>query len=244
MVAGTLALHYVLGTIVFRKDTNMLHVFPRTTALGAVLLAFVAPAQAEIEVSVYGGWQTSPHSRVTVRGHPDQPDGTFTAGWEGRPFAMPPYYGLRVTQWSSRDTGWGWGVHFTHAKTYADAATLAATAFDHLEMTDGHNIVTVNAMYRWQEAGRRWTPYVGGGVGYALPHFEAISANDRTWGYQLTGPAVRVLAGVSYALTENWSVFSEYGGTYSWNTMRFDAGGTMRTNIVTNAVNLGISYSF
>lgn len=47
-----------------------------------------ASASAEdLEFSIYGGYQTAPHSGVDVS------DGTsFTAGWEGKSFGSPPYY--------------------------------------------------------------------------------------------------------------------------------------------------------
>lgn len=210
----------------------------------AALLCATPVKAAETEISVYSGWQTAPDSVATFSGHPDQPDGAVTMGWLGRSFHGSPYYGLRATRWTSSGTGWGWGADFVHAKAYADDATLDATAFDHLEMTDGHNILTATLFYRWNEGASRWTPYLGGGLGVAFPHFEAISDNDRSWGYQLTGPAVLVVAGVSYRLNERWSVFGEYAGTYSINRMRFDSGATMQTNLITNAVNFGIGYRF
>jgi lipid A oxidase len=60
---------------------------------GACLtLAATVPAAAEMGVSVYGGFQTAPHSDIEVSDGPD-----FRAGWEGKSFQMPPYYGVRGT---------------------------------------------------------------------------------------------------------------------------------------------------
>lgn len=70
---------------------------PRLFALTALAAMSGGAAFAEIELSVYGGYQTSPHSDVSVFGDAVVPDAEFTAGWEGRPFSAPPYYGLRAT---------------------------------------------------------------------------------------------------------------------------------------------------
>ncbi len=73
---------------------RMTALFAALATSGAALLA-AAPALAEdVQLSIYGGYQTAPHSGVTTS------DGThFTAGWEGKSFASPPYYGGRATWW-------------------------------------------------------------------------------------------------------------------------------------------------
>lgn len=216
-------------------------------ALLAALLAGLAaaPAAAEVELSLYGGWQTAPHSELSFSGDAAVPDMDVTAGWEGRSFSAPVHAGGRLTWWRG---DWGFGAEVNHAKVYADAETLAETGLDHLEFSDGLNIVTANVLRRFPGAlpgaGGRLTPYVGGGVGVAVPHVEVRQGDDETWGYQLTGPAVAVMAGASYALSDRWSAFAEYKGTYSRNRAELDGGGTLETDIVTNALNLGVSYRF
>lgn len=214
----------------------------RTLTLAAAAMIVPHLALAEVELSFYGGWQSAPHSDVSIRGDSVLGDDDFTAGWEGRPFEAPPYYGLRATWWPSGT--FGFGVDINHAKVYADAETLAAAGLDRLEFSDGLNILTVNAYRRWEDAFGSLTPYVGGGVGIAFPHVEVVDPGTRTWGYQVTGPAVAWMAGVSYPLGDRWSVFGEYKGTYSRNTADLDTGGTLETDIITNALNLGVSFSF
>ncbi len=220
----------------------------RSFGLASVTALALAPvvAFAEVEISVYGGWQTAPHSGVTI----DDPalvgagaNPSFTAGWEGRSFDMPPYYGIRATWW--QNPTFGFGVDFTHAKVYADDATLAASGLYMLEFTDGLNILTVNAMHRWPSAFGNVTPYVGAGLGISVPHVEVgIEGQPETFGYQFTGPAATWIAGVSVPINDSWSVFGEYKGTYSINSATLDTGGTLDTSIVTNALNLGISFNF
>jgi len=215
----------------------------RLAAGFAALLAFAIPAHAEVELSFYSGYQTAPHSRF--EGTDGGSDFSFLSEWEGNSFEMPPYYGFRATWWRSENLGFG--AEFTHAKVYASDDTLDDNGLETLEMTDGINILTANVMYRWpgQWASGRVTPYVGGGLGVAIPHIEfQQTGGEETFEYQVSGPAARWMAGVSYALNDRWSVFGEYQGTYSSNSGDLEGGGEWETDIVTNAINVGLSYSF
>lgn len=210
-------------------------------ATGLALFA-AQPAAAEIELSFYTGYQTAPHSRIS--GTRGSGGGAYSEviGWDGKSFAAPPYYGLRATWWRPNDIGFG--VEFTHDKVYADPADMP-TGFSRLEFTDGHNIITANVSKRWS---RRWAdsfkPYVSGGVGIAMPHVDVTEGGNRTFGYQVTGPAVRLTAGVKYEITDRWSVFGEYQFTWSDNKADLAGGGSLNTTILTNALNVGVGFSF
>jgi lipid A oxidase len=206
----------------------------------AALLA--APAVAETELSFYTGIQEAPHSRVEGTDPGGVGPFSFLATWEGRSFEMPPHYGFRATWWKTERLGFG--LDFNHLKVYADDATLLASGFSRLELTDGLNVLTANVWYRWPSPTRNWVPYVGAGAGVAIPHVDVESAGGKTFGYQLTGPAVQVVAGVKYNFNERWGVFGEYKGTYSVNEAELNNGGTLSTDIVTNALNIGVSFSF
>ncbi len=206
------------------------------------LVALPFAAKAEVELSFYGGWQSAPHSNVTISGDSVVPDQDFTAGWDGNSAQMPPYYGLRATWWRTETLGFG--VELNHAKVYADQETLDSTGFEHFEFSDGLNLLTVNVTRRWPDALGGLTPYVGGGVGVAVPHVELTVPGSKTFEYQLTGPAVAFYAGASYPISDRWSVFGEYKGSYSMNTATLDTGGSLETDVVTNAVNFGVSFDF
>ena len=208
----------------------------------SMLVGTVPAAMAEVELSFYTGVQSAPHSGVSGNDPGGVGNFDFNAKWDGRSSEMPPYYGFRATWW--QDSRLGYGVEFNHAKVYADDATLANNGFNRLEFTDGLNLLTANVMYRWHQPQRAWTPYVGAGLGIAVPHVDVQTAGGKTFGYQMTGPALIALAGVSYRLTESWSVFGEYKGSYSRNKADLDNGGRLETNLVTNALNIGVSYSF
>ena len=219
----------------------------------AVVSMIAAPAVAEMELSLYLGVQS-------VQGSTGS--GTLPGGvpvsrsfdWEGKPLENPYYYGGRAIWWTPRNLGFG--IEGTHAKAYASTADLAALGASSFELSDGHNIITANIMKRWPGlfANPSFTPYVGAGAGVAMPHVDVTinGASNRTFGYETTGPALRGIAGIKYDLTDKWALFSEYQVTWSDNDITIDADpavpgqlpGKISTEIVTHAVNLGISYSF
>lgn len=207
--------------------------------------AFLAPslAHAQVELSFYGGLQSAPASDIMIRNDDVINDDSFTLSWEGRSFDAPPYYGLRATSW--RSSTFGIGIDFAHNKVYPTADTLPDT-YEVLEFTDGLNTLTVNAYRRWNRALGDVTPYVGGGVGISMPHVEvtAEGISPETFGYQLTGPAATWIAGASFPISDRMSVFGEYKGTYSSNTADLATGGTLETDIITNALNVGVSFNF
>ena len=212
------------------------------TILTAFLFSAIAgPAVAEIELSFYGGAQNAPHSDVIFDGDDVIPDGDYFIGWEGRPFDAPPYYGIRATIWSSPTIGYG--LDFVHNKIYPQDGELP-DGFDRLEFTDGLNLLTFNAYKRWPNEWGALTPYMGGGLGISVPYVEVRYGTSNTESYQFTGPAATWLGGVRYQFDDNWSVFTEYKGTYSMNLGDLDTGGTIETNVVTNAINIGVNYRF
>lgn len=194
------------------------------------------------ELSVYSGLQTAQDSRVSGTAPSTIGVFSFMTGWESESFEAPPYWGIRATYWRSDREGFAFD--FNHTKVIANEKDRADAGFEDLEFTDGLNVATVNYMRRFP-GDSRWTPYVGVGVGLAMPHVKVRPAGgEKTEGYQLAGPAVVALAGVSYKLDNDWSIFGEYKGTYSRNSVDLDDGGTLDANIMTNAINFGVSYRF
>lgn len=213
----------------------------RTFGFIAVLIGMAMPAAAELEFSFYGGLQGALSSDVAIRGDNAIPDTDLDIDWEGKSFAAPPYYGIRVTSW--QNPSFGYGLDFTHSKIYPQSGELPAT-FERLEFTDGLNTITANAYYRWENALGDVTPYVGGGLGISVPHVELITPDSRTLGYQFTGPAATLIAGASMPISDKWSVFGEYKGTFTSNEGDLDTGGTVSTDVFTNAINVGVSFNF
>ena len=194
-----------------------------------------------IEIGVYGGIQSSPHSRITGKHSTSGAQYSELVGWEGKSFNAPIYYGIRTTFW--RNDKLGYGAEFTHTKAYAPSNALQNAGFDRLEFTDGHNIITFNMSRRWELD--EFKTYSLVGLGIAMPHVDALpSGGLHTFEYQYTGPAVRAAVGLLRNLNEDFSIFTEYQFTASDNKVSLRNGGTLNTKLLTNAVNLGVSYNF
>ncbi|OYW13547.1 MAG: hypothetical protein B7X02_01970 [Rhodospirillales bacterium 12-54-5] len=169
-----------------------------------------------------------------------------TVSWDGKPFEAPPYWGARGTYWLPNQSPWGVAIDYTHQKVYADINFAADPVYDHLELTDGNNIVTINAMYRFKTEGKPWSYYVGGGPGVAIPSFEVTLDGDpkKTHRYEVTGFAAEALAGTQYQFSQHWSAFGEGKITYTQNNGDLVGGGTTKTHVWSPQVGVGISYNF
>ena len=206
-----------------------------------VLASLPSVAAAEIEFSFYTGNQSAPPSDISVRGDDIAPDDDFRIRWEGLPLEWPLYAGARITKWETET--FGWGLDYAHNKTYPIEGELPA-GYSALEFTDGLNTWTINVYRRWPDLFAGATPYVGAGVGLSVPGVEVTYLGNTTFEYQFTGLAAQWLAGVSYPINDTWAVFGEYKGTYTTNSVDLETGGTLTTDISTNAVNFGVSYTY
>lgn len=207
--------------------------------LVAFAISFMANTSVaqQNEVTFFSGVQESPHSTVRHRGN------SFTAGWEGRSLRAPFYYGFRYTRWKDNS---GWSVNFAHGKAYADSKTKRDNGYSTLEFTDGSNPLTLNYLWRFDPM-FNFTPHIGVGAGVAIPHVEIMTTNearkDKDWGFQLTGPVARFSAGITYPFNENWGMLLEYDFHYIHMNVKHGEG-RLRTNMIHNALNVGINYSF
>jgi lipid A oxidase len=205
------------------------------------MLALIAgTASAEMQFSGYGGVQGATGSDVKVS------DGTsFDPDWSGKSFKNPPYYGFRGTWWLDdlNHPNWGFSLDYTHAKVYGNLSNTPD--WSHFEFTDGLNLLTANALYRFQDPSRKWTPYVGVGAGINVPHVEVTRASGLTFDYQFGGLALQAQAGVSYQISKHWATFVEYKGNCSFvDNVSIDSGDTLKTRVFTNALNFGVSFNF
>ncbi len=222
-------------------------------SLRAVTLAFAGvcfcsvPALAEMQFSVYSGANWNFSSDVTLRGAAI-PDDDRSVDWDGGSFDMPPYWGVRGTYWLSRSSNWGFAVEYTHQKAYADIDFAADETYSHLEFTDGNNLVLFEVLYRFSPMmSGALVPYVGAGVGVAIPHVEVTLKTEppeRTSEYQLAGPAAQVLAGLEYKLNQSWSLFGEAKLSYTGVSADLKGGGELETDLWSPAIAVGLSYRF
>ncbi len=245
-----------------------------TRILAAALLAATGCAgpRGEIALSAYGGkaWNSDADLRLKQPGGTD----LKLSGVEldDKSFELPIYYGLRGTYWfppadaddeTARLGTWGLMLDFTHPKAIADEDQVVnqqgtrggapvsgsfpvSQSIESYELSHGHNLLTLNALHRWLPAGRRgWLqPYVGVGAGLAYPHVEAVVNGVETNGYQLAGWTAQGLAGVSADLTGSLSAFLEYKLNWADVDADLDGGGSIRQEIWTQQLLVGLTWRF
>ncbi len=211
-------------------------------ALGAGGPLSVENAKAEATFSIYGGHNSSPHSKVKYDLNLGAGPQDVTVGWDGKSFEMPPYYGVRGTWWLESNPQFGFAIDFSHAKVYADPLPAGLSI---LEFTDGINLLTANALYRYQNT-TRFTPYGGIGVGVSIPSVEVANAaaTSKTKNFQLGGVAVQGLIGIDARISDNWSLFGEIKSSYTMIDADLNGGGSISTNIISNQIIIGVTYKF
>jgi lipid A oxidase len=204
-------------------------------------------ARAEVQIQVYGGVNGNFSSDVSVR-KPGVVTDNRSIDWDGKSFAMPPYWGARGIYWLDSSPNWGVAIEFTHAKAYAKLGGAAGAVYDRLEFTDGNNIFTANVLHRFDPwLHYRIRPYAGLGVGLAVPHVEVELVGDpgpRTYEYQVTGVAVQGLVGLEMPLGANWSGFIEGKMTYTRIDADLKGGGSLKTDLWSPHLAVGLSYRF
>lgn len=206
--------------------------------LCALALCGSGAVMAESEFALYTGGQSTPHSTVTPpTGEP------FFTSWATHSLKMPIYAGWRYTNWL--DDQWGLALNYTHAKAYVNLPE--APGYDVLEFTDGANPLTVMAMRRFEPMDSGLKPYVGAGLGISFPHVEELKTGrpetSKTFGYQYGGPVVTAAAGFKYPINDKWDLMTEFQLHYLMLNVRVE-GGRLKTNLITNAINIGAVYRF
>ncbi len=220
-----------------------------TLAIAVGVFGAMPHARAgEVTFSVYGGYNKSFNSDVTLKPDRNTPATTYKdVEWDGASFKSPPYWGARAVYWFNAGTGYGLGLDYSHAKVVAKRPPALDAIASHFEFTDGVNITTFDGYYRYKLTDR-FTPYVALGVGLTVPSVEvnlrAPFDQTPTHQYEVGGPAVQGKLGVDFKIYDAVSAFGEYKLAYSHNDVSIRNGGREQTDLVTNQFIVGLSYSF
>lgn len=239
---------------------------------GAVYLALLSlPAFAEkspgsgdgadAQIGAYLGPAYTARSSLNLVQHGGT-DLTFgDIAWEGKPFRPPIYYGYRAIYWLS-NTRFGLMGDFTHIKAIAvkerlveqsglrDGVPVPATeplsaTLKRLEFTHGYNLFTVNVLRRGMPRDYHLIPYVGAGLGVAIPHVEVqrvgAPQSARTDEYQITGPALQLLGGIEWRFGRRLSLFVEYKLSCAMIHGDLVGGGEVSTNLCTHQLPVGLA---
>ena len=189
-----------------------------------------ALAGAPGKETTFGAYLGAPYHHPSDFNLKNATDTDFTiknVEWYTQPFKNPLYYGARIQRWSANGTTGGM-IDFVHSKAIAprdQQAKLEGTIggkpvpetarigdmMKKLEWSHGHNMLTLNGLFRFAGFSNTFVPYVGAGAGVSLPHSEMALTTDeaRTYEYQYTGPAAQALFGVEFRLRTG-SIFLEY----------------------------------
>ena len=245
---------------------RVFHRFIANSAAGLVVALLPAVAEAQFAFGAYFGQSSTLDSGVRLQ-QSGGTDITFhDVAWDDESWVTPRYYGFRLTYWKRSAPRWGFMLDFNHAKIYAeldatmrvagtregepvDTRELLGDTFSELAMSHGHNILTINGLYRWTSdarsgGARRLTPYVGFGVGIAVPHVEVQTGNSVTGEYQLAGPTIQGLGGLDFRLGWGFSVFGEYRLNYARLDTDLTGGGSLKTAPWTNHFAAGLTFTF
>jgi lipid A oxidase len=231
--------------------------------VGVVSLLVPAAADAQFAFSAYLGTSSTLDGKVELR-QPGDTSLTFhDVSWYDESWVNPKYYGFRLSYWNRNAPRWGFVVDFTHAKMYAeldatvrvtgsregepvDGEELLGDTFDSLSISHGHNTLTINGFHRWISAGgaRRLRPYVGFGIGIAVPHVEVEIGDSLTEEYQFAGPTLQGLGGVDFRIWNGLSVFAEYRLNYARLDTDLTGGGSLKVAPWTNHLSAGLTFTF
>jgi hypothetical protein len=244
----------------------------------------VEAARRSWMIAGYSGLPWNTPSMVEVSGAPGTDFRFGPVTWDSRPWKSPIFYGVRALTWSGAAPV-GAMLDFTHTKAMArlddevtvegtrDGAPLPPRArvrelFSELEFSHGHNMLTLNGLWRLPLASAVLRPYLGAGLGVSVPHTEIqrTPQSPETYEYQIAGPTVQGVAGVEIRLPRGLSLFLEYKFTYSaywapitgvksrwlpvdlsrqignWRAGRQPSEGTLSTNLVSQMVIGGVGY--
>jgi hypothetical protein len=226
-LAAAVLLTWALHTVLAENSASDQEARQAAVAEAAQPRTEASTPQREYMIAGYGGAPYAHPSDVHFS-KPGITDMTaLKVNWEGRPFKSPIYYGIRTMAWSGTSP-FGAMLDFTHSKTISQRAQeieLSGTRngqrvpgrakvdemFRHLEFSHGHNTLVLNGLVRLADLVPRFGPYVGGGIGVALPHTEVgfRDGEPRTYEYQYVGPAAQALVGLELRLPRV-SLFVEY----------------------------------
>jgi lipid A oxidase len=223
--------------------------------------------RGEFWVSAYVGKSRNNSSDVQLRR--DDRNLQFDAvDFDDESFTQPIFWCVRGGYWMKALPEYGFMLEFSHPKAISDTSQVTNVAgnrngapyagrqpisddIQELEMSHGYNFLTLNFMRRWFPTGKRDTsfwgrmqPYAGVGAGLAIPHVQATVDGVSTSEYQIAGWTMQGLLGINYDLVAGLSAFLEYKLNYSSVDMNLSDGGSISTEIWTNAFILGLSYRF
>jgi hypothetical protein len=205
--------------------------FSPARALGA------DPGQVGPAFTLLTGTALNLSAPLTIRQVGD-PELHWTAHYDTRPFRFPFYYLLRIALLRGRSA---WELQLIHHKLYL---TNPVPEVQHLEITHGFNVLTLNRMWRTRRTSLR------AGAGVVVPHVEATvrgrDAGTRhgllNAGYRFTGPSFILGLGRSLPLRSGFAVAAEAQGVIGCARITVSSGKISTCNAGIHAL-FGLTWS-
>jgi lipid A oxidase len=210
---------------------------PSLIAVVATLLANPVNA-GSWEASVFTGLQNSGSSSVSGEGPGGVGAFFFSTDWDMGSLDGMDYLGARATYWIDARNG----VAVTLTRSTAVATATPAAGVSDVSF-DGTLTLTADALHRWNANGRL-RPYVGLGLGVAMPDASVTFASGATERPDAMGFAANAMAGASYKLDARTSAFAELHVSHTRYDMDLSSGGSLKTDMTSTAINVGLSYRF
>jgi hypothetical protein len=231
-----------------------------------LVLVLCREARAEWVLAAYTGASHTFASDLRVRQSASSSDATFAGvSWAPHPLTQgAPYYGLRLSYFPSTQPRLGATLDYTHYKIYAETAdvvavhgtwngaplnTVAALAsrVQHLEISHGVNLTSVNAQYRWgPDFGQGvWQLHAGAGLLVYLPHTEGtVDGTGVSGDYQYAGAGGQIFGGVEYGLWRHFGAIME--GKFDAGHLELDLDPNTRITTQVRTLHLigGIAFHF
>jgi hypothetical protein len=162
-----------------------------------------------------------------------QPDISFKAKYDTKPFTTPWYYDVRVGKWKD---GKAWEIELLHHKLYL---TNNPVDVQHFEVTHGYNYVTLNRAELMSDG-----LIFRYGVGVIVAHTENTVRNQVfNSNFRVAGPAVQVAIAKRFMLTGNLFANVEGKVTAAYARVPVAEGHATTPNVAAHLL-AGIGYAF
>lgn len=199
------------------------------------LLFFSAvPGWAEAEFSLYGGVALAETQKAIGSGPNSTNEFSFGPLWENPGMDIQQQPGIRIIWWRHRNQGWG--LDLPPADVQSDLTIRSGNRSVSPAHVKSIRKLTINRYRKWPET---WpvSTYLGAGLGIGI-------AETGTSTPTLIGPTMQWTAGARYPISEHWSVFGEYQGSFTTNTFVSDDSLERHSNLFTNGINIGLTLGF
>jgi lipid A oxidase len=228
--------------------------------LGLITLAKPANAQNRY-VSLGLGTSQTYRSDLHLKGFPPGTDVTFGGvTWRNAPLVFTPYYVVKYGGYFFKNPHLGLELDFTHnkaiARTEQDVSVTGTWKGDPIDtvepmenkaqtvrFTNGVNVLSLMALYRFSGRDARLQPYVGLGPSYFIVWSRnTIDGEERYTRYWGQGFGWQAQTGIRYSIARHGALYAELKYTKGPAAGRTSGDGELSTTVRSFHQNFGYAY--